>query len=164
MTALRHWSDILITVQSSASFTVRIVWPIQLWKSFSCLFLLFMLTLPLHEVMIPPFFFFLFLIFFHKWILAFALFFFSPSYPTYLIPFLYCWFLFLTTASWNRSGWHPRSLTGQCTSHLPLLLLTFSPLFLLSFNTPRGFIAPSGLLLTASNHVSPLHIAVFPPI
>lgn len=51
-----------ITVQSSASFTVRIGWPIQLSKTFSCLFLLsFMLTLPLHEVMIPLFFAFCFL-------------------------------------------------------------------------------------------------------
>lgn len=73
-------------------------------------------------------------------------------------PFLFCWFAcFLTTASWNRSGWHPRSLTGQCTSHLPLPLLDDShslflpplrpsPLcFWLSFSTTCGFIAPSTL-------------------
>lgn len=40
--------------------------------------------------------------------------------------FLFFFVLFLTTASWNRSGWHPRSLTGQCTSHLPRPPLLFS--------------------------------------
>lgn len=116
-----------ITVQSSASFTVRIGWPIQLSKTSSCLFLLsFMLTLPLHEVMIPLFFAFCFLFlnfFFHKWILPFSLFFLLHFIPPTFFPFLFSWFVsFLTTASWNRSGWHPRSLTGQCTSHIPPLL------------------------------------------
>lgn len=131
MTALPHWSDILITVQSSLSFTVRIGRPIQMSKTFSCLFLLsFMLTLPLHEVMIPLFFvFFLFLIFFPPQMDPALLFIFFFSILSHLpfSPFLFCWFVcFLTTASWNRSGWHPRSLTGQCTSHLPLPLLSFS--------------------------------------
>lgn len=42
---------------------------------------------------------------------------FDPTHiPTPHPPSTIC---FSTTASWNRSGWHPRSLTGQCTSHLP---------------------------------------------
>lgn len=180
MTALPHWSDILITVQSSLSFTVRICRPIQMSKTFSCLFLLsFMLTLPLHEVMIPLFFCFSHFFFFSTNGSCPSLYFFSsPFYPTYLfLPFLFCWFVcFLTTASWNRSGWHPRSLTGQCTSHLPLPLLSFSDsrplfplpllpyrlLFWLSFNTECNFIAPSVRSLTSSHLISPLHIPVFP--
>lgn len=80
-----------ITVQSSASFTVRIGWPIQLSKTFSCLFL-FMLTLPLHEIMIPLFFAFCFLFlkfFFSQMDPALLFIFSSPFYPTYLFPFIF---------------------------------------------------------------------------
>lgn len=139
-----------------------------------------MLTLPLHEVMIPLFFSFSHLIFFY--------FFTNGSCPSLYIffsilshlPFslfilLIC--LFLTTASWNRSGWHPRSLTGQCTSHLRLPLLSFSdshsyscfPSCLLTFciwlsiNTTCGFIAPSVLSSIDSRLISPLHIPVSSP-
>lgn len=86
---------------------------INMSDTFACLFL-FLLTLPLHEVTIPLFFF---LIFFPFYILSHLFFF--PD-------FFYFFVLFLTTASWNRSGWHPRSLTGQCTSHLPRPLLSSS--------------------------------------
>lgn len=114
--ALPHWSDILITVHSLLSFTVQIGQPIEMSNTFSCLFLLFMLTL--HEVMIPLFFFLI--SFLHKRIPSSFCFFPFPFYPTSPFLFWFCWFVFfLTTASWNRSGWHPRSLTGQCTSHLP---------------------------------------------
>lgn len=168
-TALPHWSDMLIPVQSSSSFTVRIGWPIQLSKTFSCLFLLsFMLTLPLHEVMIPLFFVFFFSIFFHKWILPFSLFFSSPFYPTYLSPFLFSWFVcFLTTASWNRSGWHPRSLTGQCTSHIPLLLYFSDSCPYSCFSSYLlGFFSHTHSVrsLTASHLISPLHIPLFPHV
>lgn len=71
---------------------------------------------------------------------------FSPFYPTYLSSFFFCFFLFflclfLTTASWNRSGRHPRSLTGQCTSHNPLLSFFWTCLFSLLKHS-CGFIAP----------------------
>lgn len=91
-----------ITVQSSASFTVWIGWPIQLSKTFSCLFLLlFMLTLPLHEVMIPLFivFCFLFLNFFSQMDPAVIFTFSSPFYPTYLFPF----FIFLVCLLFDDS-------------------------------------------------------------
>lgn len=73
--------------------------PIQLWQTFSCLFLLsFMLTLPLHEVM-TPLFFFLFLIFFvflrmDPAFLFLLLFFFLLHFipPTFL-PLFFCWFV-----------------------------------------------------------------------
>lgn len=111
---------------SSHCHPVRIGRPIQMSKTFLCLFLLlFMLTLPLHEVMIPLFFFSspptngscLSLYFFFFSIL---------SHLPFSLFILLILFVFLTTASWNRSGWHPRSLTGQCTSHLPLPPLSFS--------------------------------------
>ena len=88
MIALRHWSDILITVQSSASFTVRIA--VEIFFLFISVVYVDTATAWSND---SPFFF-LFLIFFHKWILAFALFFFSPSYPTYLIPFCFVDFCF----------------------------------------------------------------------
>lgn len=126
----------------------------------------------------PVFLFFSFFFFSTNGSCPSLYFFSSPFYPTYLfLPFLFCWFVcFLTTASWNRSGWHPRSLTGQCTSHLPLPLLSFSDsrplfslpllpyrlLFWLSFNTECNFIAPSVRSLTSSHLISPLHIPVFP--
>ena len=158
MIALRHWSDILITVQSSASFTVRIA--VEIFFLFISVVYVDTATAWSND---SPFFF-SFSHFFPQMDPGLRFIFLLSILSHLPYSLLFCWFLFLTTASWNRSGWHPRSLTGQCTSHLPLLLHTFSPLFLLSSNTSQGFIAPSGLLLTASNHVSPLHIAVFPPI
>lgn len=81
------------------SSTVPIALAINMSDVFACLFLLFLLTLPLHEVTIPLFFFLHFFPF--------------TFYPTF---FFFSWFscfvffgfvlfvLFLTTASWNRSG------------------------------------------------------------
>ena len=145
---------------------------------FLVLFLLsFMLTLPLHEVMTPLFFFFCFsspfIYFFSFQMDPPLLFIFSPPFLSHLpfSPFLFCWFAcFLTTASWNRSGWHPRSLTGQCTSHLQLPLLSFlrfslpvlassstlSPLFL-------AFLQHYVLFHCSLNLISPRHIPLSPP-
>lgn len=114
----------------------------------------FMLTLPLHELMIPLFFVF-FLIFFYLSKRIFLLHF----YPTNLSPPLFYFVdfvFFLTTASWNRSGWHPRSLTGQCTSHLPLPL----PLFLWSCSSST-FSPPFPAFLQHSV-VPPLNLCFHP--
>lgn len=82
-------------------------------QTFSVLFLLlFMLTVPMHGVTNPfaVLFFNFSIIFIHL---------FPPPFSIFM--------LFWMTGSWNRSGWHPRSLTGQCTSHLPLSLQHFPP-------------------------------------
>ena len=124
----------------------------------------FCLTLPLHEVTIPLFF-----------VLCFSYLFFPlHDLPPSFLPFFICFVdLFLMTASWNRSGWHPRSLTGQCTSHLPLPLPLFlipTHLFLSLTNTtcvvslpplcfhpsypPPPLLSSSLILLFKSGHLS----------
>lgn len=140
--ALPHWSHILIIVHSScACVTVQIAQAINVSDTFACLFLLFLLTLPLHEVTIPCF-----VLFSHFSILSHLFFF-------YFLFVFFVIFIFLTTASWNRSGWHPRSLTGQCTSHLPRPPLSPPDLHPSSCFT----LLPSGAFL-------PLCAALLPPL
>lgn len=183
--ALPHWSNIFITVQSSSSFTVRIgrfVRPIQMSKTFSCLFLLsFMLTLPLHEVM-TPLFFFLFLIFF------FFSFFFNGSCPLLCfvffsilshLPFSPFYFADLFVFWRQQVGidqgdipdlsqvsvhltFHFHFLCSFAVSHSFSYFPTFSPLSDFP-STPHGFITPSVLSSDYSHHISPLHIPVPPP-
>ncbi len=58
------------------------------------------------------------------------------------LPLFACLFTFLfcfvyDTASWDWSGWHPRSHSGQCTFHLHFLfLLYFLTMLLLSSIVP----------------------------
>lgn len=173
--ALPHWSDILLAVQSLSScedwsanphvknFSLFISVVVYVdtataWSNDSPVF--FLIPPPTNGSCLSLYFFLL-------------LHFIPPTFfPFYFLDLFF--FFFLTTASWNRSGWHPRSLTGQCTSHLPLPPLSFSdslpslrPLtpcwlpFCLSFKCT--FIAPSVLSLTTSHLVSSLHITVPPP-
>lgn len=114
-------------------------WANPVVRNFS-LFISVVVFVPLHGEIIPLFCF-LFLIFF----------FYLPSH--FFSFFFYFFGLFLTTASWNRSGWHPRSLTGQCTSHLPpscFLFISFTPSFTCSpsfYSSPAPLFTPTKISL-----------------
>lgn len=169
-TALPHRSDILITVHSSLSFTVQIGQPIEMSNTFSCLFMSFMLTLPLHEVMIPLFFSSFFPSTNGSLLLLFFLFHFIPPL-LFSFDFVDCFFFFWQQQVGIDQGDIPD--LSQVSVHL-----TFHLLFLLSL-TPTHFSPPSSyyffptflqncvwlhcLLFATLHSFSPLHIPVFTP-
>lgn len=139
-------------------------------QTFSCLFL-FLLTLPLHEVMIPLFcFVFLFSSFyFHQMDPALLFMLPSPFYPTptpsFFLCFSFCKFCFWRQQVGIDQGDIPdlSQVSVHLTVHLSNSnLLTFFPPKSLSCSTTSYLTALSVLSSTDSHFISPLPLPVSP--